>query len=556
VDHERNFFNPFKDYFWAGVAMGMNEESGRDDMEALCPGLDCAVNCHLGLVNVEKAVPRYSTANLNRNRDPGVGAFTYYHNGTTLATRDIPAGGELFKYYGDHWFTVRESVFGNIPLTDDYGYAETLLESLMVLLEVRHQTTKGLFNTKRKAIQRQPMSPEMVKDMYEMVLVPLKRSFDSRTLNALPDRWEDALTAAKAGELAAILQPQHIRSVQWLEEHGTCIDHIRPGISTLPQAGHGAFATRDLPAGTVIAISPLHHLPSYTFMNMYNFSEHPDSHGRHWYKLVDQIEHHQLFLNYCYGHSKSTVLLCPYGAGVSYVNHNQTQQNVGLEWPTSPDFVPSMHNATAVAKGLVKDLGISVRPQLAIQYVATKDIQRGDELFLDYGDEWEQMWWEHVARYRPPENPYISAHLWNEEFADTAILTEIQQHVDPYPDNLQIRCHSILMRDEANMYATYMWTDKDYGYSCRIVDRFRDDDKSFDLYTVVLEWQPGLDDDDDELAAQLEYHRITWVERTDVPRSAIRFFDMPYTTDMHLSSTFRHKIGIPDEMFPDQWKNI
>ena len=40
-------FNPFKDYFWQGDNMGMTYETGRADIEALCPGLDCAINCHL-----------------------------------------------------------------------------------------------------------------------------------------------------------------------------------------------------------------------------------------------------------------------------------------------------------------------------------------------------------------------------------------------------------------------------------------------------------------------------------------------------------------------------
>jgi hypothetical protein len=28
-----------------------------------------------------------------------------------------------------------------------------------------------------------------------------------------------------------------------------------------------------------------------------------------------------------------------------------------------------------------------------------------------------------------------------------------------------------------------------------------------------------------------------------------------YTTDQHLENAFRHEIGIPDAIFPDQWKD-
>jgi hypothetical protein len=46
------------------------------------------------------------------------------------------------------------------------------------------------------------------------------------------------------------------------------------------------------------------------------------------------------------------------------------------------------------------------------------------------------------------------------------------------------------------------------------------------------------------------------VRRYRVPRSAIVFYDKPGMTDMHLPSAFRHLIGIPEEIFPKQWKNL
>jgi hypothetical protein len=48
---------------------------------------------------------------------------------------------------------------------------------------------------------------------------------------------------------------------------------------------------------------------------------------------------------------------------------------------------------------------------------------------------------------------------------------------------------------------------------------------------------------------------VTWVHRENVPRSAVAFFDKPGWTDIHLPNAFRHVIGIPDDIFPDQWKN-
>jgi hypothetical protein len=102
--HHDDAFNPFADYVWAGEVMGMKMEVGSPDIEALCPGLDCAINCNLALLNVAKATPVYDDAGLHRSRDPGAGSITPYHNGTTKVTRKIPPGGELFKFYGDSWY--------------------------------------------------------------------------------------------------------------------------------------------------------------------------------------------------------------------------------------------------------------------------------------------------------------------------------------------------------------------------------------------------------------------------------------------------------------------
>ena len=101
--------------------------------------------------------------------------------------------------------------------------------------------------------------------------------------------------------------------------------------------------------------------------------------------MVDEVDHFRLFYTYCYGTSDSSLLLCPYGSGVNYLNHNKSLTNVRMQWATKLDIV---HNRMAVEKGSILDLAISPKPQLAMQYVARKDISAGDELFLDYGDAW------------------------------------------------------------------------------------------------------------------------------------------------------------------------
>ena len=139
---------------------------------------------------------------------------------------------------------------------------------------------------------------------------------------------------------------------------------------------------------------------------------------------------------------------------------------------------------------------------------------------------------------------YASAHYWNHQFGTFAVRTAEEQELDPYPDNLQIRCHSALLQ-AADSKAEYVWSQVDYGFPCIVVDRFVEEgDNAHDLYTVKCEW----DEDEDNV--------VTWFTRTDVPRSALRFFDLPYTTDLQQPTAFRHEIGIPDEIFPERWRNL
>jgi len=452
-------------------------------------------------------------------------------------------------------------------LTDDYPAAEALLEQFLDLKLV--QEYLQLQNNPKAKKKEQQQSTAQLNDLYALVMQTINaKHWESRTLNALPSTsFEDALVAAQSDDgLAALLQPRHTRDTAWLEQHGTCIDNIAPGLSTLPQAGHGAFATRDLRADSVITRSPVHHLPDYRFMNMYHIAARADYYDQlsrrdddndndiMYYRLKDEQIHMQLFYNYCYGHRDSSVLLCPYGAGVSYLNHNQSQANVRVVWADSPHF-QLVHNQTLVEQGTMADLERSPRPQLGLAYVALRDIEAGEELFLDYGDDWEAAWQEHVAQYPRYDNEnnnhqrYASAHFMNAQFHDIPIRTAAEQEFDAYPSNLHIRCHSSLLPTLADPHAEYVWTAVDIGYPCRVEDRFRnDDDKNTEehyLYTVVLE----VDEEEDDVV-------VAWLVRTDVPRSAIRFFDLPYTTNLQQPTAFRHEIGIPDEIFPEQWRNL
>ena len=83
-----------------------------------------------------------------------------------------------------------------------------------------------------------------------------------------------------------------MREVGWLRQHGMCIDNIRIGPSTNPQAGRGAFASRSLRAGQLISPAPLQTYVRDAF-------------------VVDGKE--SILVNYCFQPQGSDIMLFPYG---------------------------------------------------------------------------------------------------------------------------------------------------------------------------------------------------------------------------------------------------
>lgn len=157
--------------------------------------------------------------------------------------------------------------------------------------------------------------------------------------------------------------------------------------------------------------------------------------------------------------------------------------------------------------------------KVALDYVATRDIAEGEELFLDYGDVWEDEWNYHFESWKlNPYNlsleEYVSSTEFNRHYGKQPLLTTDEQVLNPYPDNLSIRCHLLVGESESvfagNVSKLSNWYDEgdNSGYECDILRR-HDKNESY--------W------------VQLEPHNITSKQVSNVPREAIRFADNPYS---------------------------
>jgi SET domain len=232
-----------------------------------------------------------------------------------------------------------------------------------------------------------------------------------------------------------------------------CLDrNLRVGRSVSPDAmGLGVHARRDMARGTTVISTPL--VPIHR-----NEMDIPDG----------DVNSKQLMLNYAYGHPDSDLLLLPIGPVVNYLNHHPTLSNAQIRWHTvredhrgdptdggggggglsrrqqyhHPELlsIPGEKVARMHGRGLLMDI------------VATRDIRRGEEIFLDYGREWQLAWERHVAAFEASKSlmseadrSYVSAErtvaaLGADSAAPTVWRTNMEEALTPYPDNVEFFC--------------------------------------------------------------------------------------------------------------------
>ena len=311
---------------------------------------------------------------------------------------------------------------------------------------------------------------------------------------------------------------------------GYCLDNIREGSSTIEGAGRGAFAKRRLEKGSVVAPAPLVQIIDSSVLDS---------------DMANNNATSQLLLNYCFGHRTSKLLLCP-TTHVTLINHNYKAPNAEIRWSKpSQNLLDADINYPTQGLG---DLAVqfetasTFNTRLAFEIVATEDIEVGQELFLNYGPEWENAFQEHKRLWSPPTD---KSHIPPSEMNEMDKRITLSKDLPPY-----------------------------YVYECRLepnvlerqsVDEVGDDyDKMIKLYgeTHFLRWHPCrilVTNDDGTFQAEafsMREFQASKIRRwKNIPRDAIRFVDNKYQSDQHPKSDFRHYIPLPDTMFPFRWRS-
>lgn len=310
------------------------------------------------------------------------------------------------------------------------------------------------------------------------------------------------------------------RSVDWVRKHGMCIDNIKIQQSTHRDMGRGAFAQHSLRQGSLVAPAPLQTYPDQSVFAR----QKPEA----------------LFVNYCFQPKDTDILLFPYGPGINMINHDSQHPNVALRWSSS-----SLSHHDWLDLPLEKFLGMTYPGALILEVYALRNIREGEEMFMDYGEDWEMAWKKHVRKWKPKK---YKDYVYPADMDTTKpFLTVSEQKKISYAKNLQTLCSTTNWDRDENTRMKWKGHHEYWPQGlvyCNILERKEDKYPGSFNYTVALGFHPKEPPAIDEK---------TYVDY-DVPHSAIMWVDKPYTSDLHLKNAFRHPIGLPDNLAPEQWR--
>ncbi len=326
--------------------------------------------------------------------------------------------------------------------------------------------------------------------------------------------------------------------------------------SNLPGVGRGVFAKKELSQNSLILSSPA--VPM--LRDILN---------------IDSLQPKgiQLLYNYCYGHPESDLLWLPYGPIINSVNHSHKAPNVKIQWHSDPlisnkDLARrKQYHHPELLEETTERVAVTHGKGLVMELIALRDIQPGEELYLDYGTAWEEAWNQHKTKYLqniaklPDLHSYFPSAAYNPLHSDETLRTITEQHRDPYPPNLVTACRfqEDWIEDEAaedyEMIQYQSWDTQENHFNCLLpcilLERLQDEtNASTHRYTAKL-----VDHHHENENIEYTCHIFRQFEYiyTDIPRIGIEFIENTYRSDVFLPAAFRHPIQVSEGMYPDLW---
>jgi len=506
-ENAKKYYN-LAQYVWTdGLGFGISNEAHQ--VSASLAGMGSVANCAPGVKHSDVKLSQLVGYKAPRFSEVEAGASNEFGVMRWKASKNIQQGMELFANYGDSYFKREDRRLDTVPLADDFKYADMI--------------SSEFFNS-ISSPQNKNLSQEVKQKKWR------------KTINGLPKKVQAALPSnitylenvVNDGSALFALLPDVIRTPEWLEKHGLCMDNIIPRPSKLQYGGIGAFSSRFLTKNSLIAPIPLM-IMERSHLIMYE------------QKLIDfklpefknKVMTHQLLLNYCFGHRDSSLLFLPYSSNVLFINHSSQKTNAKLRWSKH-----KLHKSTWLdlpPKELLKKSS-----GLIIELIATQDINVGDEIYLDYGKDWEEAWNTHLSKWKQSPQKQKGTIKMVENYdnyyaEDDVVPTILEQKILSYPKNIQTACvlnNSLERHKNGKTKLKFFWggsEDNASLFPCDILERNLSNTK------FVARFWPFV------------VHNI--------PRSAVKFISRVYSSNQSNKNAFRHSISIPDDMIPSRWKD-
>ena len=93
-----------------------------------------------------------------------------------------------------------------------------------------------------------------------LIFVILESLFVLLLVCAVPIGAHGTVVAVTVANLLAVYKGLNTKTVDEIRDKGMCLERMKPGQSTLPQAGQGGFAQYAMKAGEMIVPSPVLHI--------------------------------------------------------------------------------------------------------------------------------------------------------------------------------------------------------------------------------------------------------------------------------------------------------
>jgi len=455
----------------------------------------------------------------------------------------------FFSSSGEKWLDNRDGTFADfVPRYADFAKAERLFRKMQK--EIMGNNVE--------------LTDAIVKTIKSVAAV-----MDARVASILPETVEQYLKVSKT-----VYQPSKItnvkealarsgledRSIEWIKENGICLDLIRPGKSTIPGAGKGAFAQGFIEEGTIVSPGPLLNVKDKKFMAMHDLYDEETN------ELEDldgqDVIGENILVNYCFGHVKSQLLLCPQ-TNMILMNHCSPRKpgeghcgkkgpNAKVQWGTSWD--PDTPTWLEMSLEEVVNMTETQRRGLSLEVVATRDIYPGEEVLIDYGENWEAAYEHHVANWKPPvdDGSYIPVRTMIDS---RDFRTVAEQELNPYPKNVITACYFTDGEHDEGEETV----ESDYIYETRMDGSIyvptKDVDLEDSIYECTLEEkEPRRSGTTTVYTARVVYSATKHYILTDFPEESISFRMKLYSSDQFLPGAFRHFVEIEDDIFPEEWK--